>query len=209
MDRLTSVFVGILILYILYFFGFKNWDYTSEAKRHAIRQQIKELGLSTRFHFISAKWLLLLNILSGGLFVFYWSYKQWQAIFIGYKNTSGRTLSAGPLLRALFTPISFYQLVSIVNRTCVYMRKIPAFHAALWGSALLLGLVVACLPMLPVQARLVGAFCFVWAPFILQGHINSLPKELPPFHIRAMEIVWVLLSLVLWFVALLLWKKFN
>ena len=89
MERLWSILIGIAILYAAYALGMKRWDYDSPAKREELKTRIKERGLSTRFYFISAGRLLGLNILCGGLFVFYWSYKQWQAVYAGYKSTSG------------------------------------------------------------------------------------------------------------------------
>ena len=198
MERLISILAGIGILYAIYALGLKNFDYTSEQKRLQIKDQIKQEGLSTSFYFINAKRLLFFEMLSGGLFIFYWAYKQWQAILRGYKNTSGKKLSAGPLIRSLLIAISIYQLTAIINRTCVYMRKVPAFPPLIWGTALWGGAVAACLPILAGGWRVLGGVFCLAAPYVLQQHINSLPKELPPSRIKVMEIVWIVLSWLIW-----------
>ncbi|MBR3631779.1 MAG: hypothetical protein IKN49_01755 [Elusimicrobiaceae bacterium] len=208
MEKLLHIFGGMAILYLIYVLGIKNWDYASEAKRLKIKEDIKQEGLSTSFYFITPKRLLFFEILSGGLFIFYWAYKQWQSMLRGYKNTTGKRLLFGPFLRSLFIAISMYQLTAILNRTCVYMRKEPAFPPFVWGTALWGGAVAACLPMLASGWRVLGAAFCLLSPYVLQNHINSLPKELPPSRIKAMEIVFLLFSWCVWGAAVFAYGKY-
>lgn len=198
MERLWSILIGIAILYAAYALGMKRWDYDSPAKREELKTRIKERGLSTRFYFISAGRLLGLNILCGGLFVFYWSYKQWQAVYAGYKSTSGHMPKGGPFLRAVFTFITFYQFNAILNRTCQYMRKKPALSPVIWGTLLWAGLAAAFIPALPVFWRILGGVMFIFAPYALQRRVNALPKELPPTRLKAAELFWVPVSWLIW-----------
>ena len=195
---MISIAAGLAILWAVYVLGLKNFDYASEEKRLKRKQQIKQEGLSTSFYFLPAKRLLFWEILSGGLFIFYWAYKLWQAVLHGYKNTSGKSLRFGPLVRSIFVGISIYQLTGIINRTCVYMRKIPAFPPWLWGTALWGGAVAAMLPMIPGGWRVLGAVFCLTTPYVLQTHINTLPKELPPTRIKIMEIIVLLISWCVW-----------
>ena len=194
---------------MLFWLGPGRFDYTSEQKRQDIKVRIKRQGLSLQYYFISQRRLLILNILSGGLFVFYWAYKQWQAVHAGYRNTSGKILHGGPMLRSLFCAVSLYQLTAIINRTCVYLRKIPALPAVIWGTAWWGGLTAACLPFCPVWGRILGGIFFLITPYVLQKHVNSLPSQLPPNKIKWPEIVWLLLSWVLWAAAFAIWYKLS
>ncbi len=198
MEKLVQMFIGLGILYAIYALAIKNWDYTSQAKRDALRTRLKEQGLSSCYYFIPPLKLLLLNILSGGLFLFYWAFKQWQAVISGYKNTAGKPLRGGAWLRGLLGLVSFYQLCAIVNRTCQYMRKKPSFPAGLWGTLFIGGLVTACVPAVAAEWRAMGAILFLLAPYILQRRINTLPKEIPPSRLKILEIIWVPLGWLLW-----------
>ena len=192
MDRLLSILLGIAILYVFYALGIKKWDYTSQAKRDKEKERLKKAGLSTRYYFIPEKRLLLFNITSGGLFLFYWSFKQWQAVTAGFKNTDGTSLKYPPWLRAVCTFISFYQLNAIINRTCRYMRKRPTLSPAFWGTALWTGFAAVWVPALPAGGRITGALFFILAPYVLQRRINALPKELPPTRVKLPEILCLL-----------------
>lgn len=198
MERLPSILLGIALLYVFYVVGTRKWDYASEAKREALKEQLKKAGLSTCYYFIPARRFLILNVLGGGLFVFYWGYKQWQAVLAGYKNTAGTLPKGGPIWRAIFIPFSFYQLTAIVNRTCLYLRKKPSFSHWLWGTAFWAGLTAALLPMLPAWVCGLGAAVFILAPYFIQKRINSMPKQLPPSRIKKAEIGWLVLCWILW-----------
>ena len=198
MERLPSILLGIALLYVFYVVGTRKWDYASEAKREALKEQLKKAGLSTCYYFIPARRFLVLNVLGGGLFVFYWAYKQWQAIRTGYKNTAGTLPKGGPIWRAVFIAFSFYQLTAIVNRTCLSLRKRPSFSHWLWGTVFWAGLAAALLPMLPAWARVAGAALFILAPYYIQKRINSMPKELPPSRVKKAEIAWLIVCWGLW-----------
>ena len=208
MERLYSILLGIGIVAILYWLGPRRFDYTSEQKRQETKMLLKSQGLAVQYYFIPALRLLFLNILSGGLFFFYWTYKQWQAVQSGYKNTTGKVLKYSPWLRSLLSIVFLYPLISIINRTCVYMRKIPAFPAIVWGTLCWGGLVCACLPFLALPWRILGGVLFIITPYVLQKHINSLPKQLPPSRIKWPEIAWLLLSWAVWAACLFSWQKF-
>ena len=207
MQRLLSILGAIALIYFFYALSMKNWDYHSEQKRQAIREKIKQQGLSTRFYFISARRVLLLNLFSGGIFFFYWAYKQWQAIQTGYKNISRKSLSFGPEWRSLFIFVSFYQLVAIVNRTCVYMRKAPALAPFFWGTVQWVALAATCLPMLAWGWRALAAVCFLLPSYAVQNHINLLPKQLPARRISWAELLCLFIGWTLWGLGGLAWAK--
>lgn len=198
MNRLLSLAVGLGILAFVYVLGLRRLDYASEQKRLAAKAQIKQDGLAVQYYFIPAGRLLAWWVLSGGLFGFYWLYRQWRAVCAGYRHAQGKKLAFGPLLRSVFGLISFYQLTAIVNRTCIYKRKTPAFPAAWWGTLFAGGAVAAALPLLPLWARLLGAGCFAAAPYAVQRHINLLPGTLPPLPVKLMEWLWLMLSWLIW-----------
>lgn len=198
MERLIQLLLGAGILYAAYALSVKKWDYDSEAKREETKKRLKSAGLSVRYYFIPAGRLFVLNALSGGVFFFYWSYKQWQAVKSGYKNSAGTPLKYWPLTRAVWGFVSFYQLAAIVNRTCVYMRKKPALPAAFWGTVLCGAVAALCVPFLGPGWHLAGAAGYLLAPYAVQRRINSLPKELPPSRVKAAEILWTALGWLLW-----------
>jgi hypothetical protein len=207
MEKLIKIIIGFALLYGAYALFLKRWDYTSQAKRAQEKQRLKEAGMSACYFFIFPKKLLLLNALSGGIFFFYWSYKQWQAILSGYKNLAGTKLKFGPLTRAIFALFSFYQLLAIVNRTCVYMRKPQALSHLFWGTALWVGAVLPLVPVLPWWARLLGAVLFIYAPFVAQTHINLLPSDIPPSQFKWVELLPVPIGWLVWSMAILLIGK--
>lgn len=203
MEQLSSILLGLALLYVFYILIAGKWDYASQAKNAELKEQLKEQGLSVRYYFIPAGRLLLFNILSGGLFLFYWIYKQWQAVLSGYKNSAGTPLKYGPVLRTLFAFISFYQLNAITNRTCLYMHKRPTLSHWFWGTALWAGLAAAWTPVLPPEWRILGGVLFIIAPSVLQRRINALPKELPPFRLKLAEILWLI---VCWIFLAACWR---
>lgn len=198
MEKLWSILTGIAILYAAYALGMKNWDYASAAKRDELKNRLMERGLSVRYYFIPTRRLFVLNLFCGGLFGFFWSYKQWQAVLAGYQNTTGKMPAGGAFLRAVFTFITFYQFNAILNRTCLYMRKKPTLPVMIWGTLLWGGLAAACLPALPAFWRITGGILFVLAPCMLQKRVNALPKKLPSSRIKAAELFWMPVSWMIW-----------
>lgn len=208
MERLIQILIGAGILYAAYAMSLKKWDYTSVQKREEQKLRLKRKGLSVRYYFIPAGRLLVFNVLSGGVFFFYWSYKQWQAVKSGYKNEAGVPLKFAPAARALLSFISFYQLAAIVGRTCAYMRKKTPFPAIFWGTALWGGLAGAFLPLLPLPWRVLCAALYLLAPCALQMRINSLPKEPPPSRVKTSEILWALAGWLVWGGFAAAWRAF-
>ncbi len=206
MDRLLQLILGIGLLWAAYAV-LARWDYTSDAKRAEEKERLKEAGLSAQYYFVPAGRLLVLTLLSGGFFVFYWSYKQWQAVRAGYKNTAGTPLNYSPLWRAVLTPVSFYQFAAILNRTCRYLRRPAAWPAWLWGTAFWTGAAAACIRDLG-WGRLLGLAAFCAAPYTLQKHINGLPKELPRFRLKWAEMMCVPVGWLLWAAGCILVQKF-
>lgn len=198
MEKLMNILLGTAILYAVYALGIKRWDYASEAKREEMKIRLQKQGLAVRYYFISTNKLLLLNLLSGGLFLFFWSYKQWQAVCAGYKNSSGKPLGGGPFWRAVFTVFTFYQFNAILNRTCLYMHKKPTLPCAVWGTLCWTGLTAACIPALPLFWRMAGGALFLYAPCALQKRVNALPKQLPPARLKTAEILWLPVSWIIW-----------
>lgn len=209
MEKLINILIGFGLLYGSYLLFLKHSDYASQEKRAKKKQQLKEAGLSSCYFFILPKRLLLFNLLSGGFFFFYWSYKQWQAVLSGYKNLAGTRLRFSPLVRGIFGLLSFYQLMAIVNRTCVYMRKPKALSHLFWGTVLWTGLLGVCLPFLPVWGRVMCGGLFLYTPYVAQTHINTLPQEIPPSKIRRAEIGVILLSWFFWGLFFLVFFKFS
>ena len=101
MERLLGMLGVLAVAYAAYALSFKKWDYTSEAKRLERRKVLKAKGMSDTFYFIHARTLFVLNALSGGLFVFYWLYRQWQAVLYGFKRQDGTKLAGSALLRTV------------------------------------------------------------------------------------------------------------
>ena len=99
MEQFLQMAGVLAALYIAYALTLKKWDYASEAKRTERRTQLKELGLSNTFYFIHAGTLLILNAVSGGLFVLYWLFRQWKAALTGFRRLSGQPLSGGAFFR--------------------------------------------------------------------------------------------------------------
>jgi len=179
MEKLIKILIGFALLYGAYALFLKKWDYTSQAKRDEQKQQLKEKGLSACYFFIPPQRLLVLNVLSGGIFFFYWSFKQWQAVLSGYKNLAGTKLKMGPFGRAFWGILSFYQLTAIVNRTCAYMHKPQGLSHLFWGTALWAGLTVACLPWVPGGAEYWELSFFFILPTQYSNISTPYPKKTP------------------------------
>ena len=195
MERLIEMGVVIALLYAGYALGIKRWNYSSQADRERRRALLKEKGLCNTFYFIHAGLLFFLIVFSGGTFTFYWIYQQWKAICQGFKRTDGRKLSGGPLAQTLKSPFSFFTLGGIINRTCEYMHKSPAWPSGWWGSVWLCGFVTACIPW-AWSARIIGAFLFCIVPPVYQRHLNTLPKKRVPVKPKPKELIAAALGLV-------------
>ena len=189
--------LGVLaVMYAAYALSFKKWDYTSEAKRLERRGVLKEKGMSNTFYFIHARTLWVLNALSGGLFVFYWLYRQWQAVLYGFKRLDGRPLSGGALVRTVGGFGTFFQLNAIICRTCEYMHHKAPLAPWAWG-VLWLGGLVTTLAAPDTTARVIGYLFFCSAPAALQNRLNALPKEPIPAAPKAGEIIAAAAGLVI------------
>ncbi|MBR3603236.1 MAG: hypothetical protein IKL48_00870 [Elusimicrobiaceae bacterium] len=209
MEKLIKILIGFALLYGTYALFLKRWDYTSKEKEKELRQELKKAGLSSCYFFILPNRLLLFNVLSAGVFYFYWIYKQWQAVLSGYKNLKGTSLKFGPFVRAVFGLFSFYQLMAIVNRTCVYMHKPQALSHLFWGSMLWIGAGVALSFNLPIWARILGAFFFFSSSYIAQKQINLLPKQIPPSKLRWIEILVIFCGWIWWGGVIFLFLKLR
>lgn len=198
MEKLIDILLGVALVYGVYALGMKNWDYASETKRKELEIRLQEKGLSAKYYFMAAWQLFLMNLLCGGLFVFYWSYKQWQAVQAGYKSTRSAAPKGSPFLRALFTFITFYQFNAVLNRTCLYMHKRPSLPTVFWGTVLWAGAAAALIPALPLFWRILGGLLFIFAPCALQRRVNRLPKNLPPFRVKAAEIIFMFACWLIW-----------
>ena len=174
MEKLLQMLGILAALYIAYVLSLKKWDYASESKRAARRTWLKSKGLSNTFYFIHAGTLFLLNMISGGLFVFYWIYRQWQAVLRGFRRLDGISLEHGPFIRTLGGFGTFFSLNAIICRTCEYMRKKSPMPPWVWGTLWLTGLAGTLL--LPMGAE--KGFCYFFfcaAPAALQHRLNALP----------------------------------
>lgn len=195
MERWVDFIVVFGGLYLIYFFTLRRWDYTSEAKRKAERELLKKQGLSNSYHFTGGWKLFAYIFITGGLYAFYWLYKQWKAIFKGYINANNKKLKGGPFWRALLGLISFYQLAGIINRTCLYMHKKPSAAAWLSGSLWLLSVGAAiALPGMVYKTAALAVFAAV--PSRLQARLNALPGKPISNQFQTADILPLLVSLL-------------
>ena len=208
MERLIEMVAVLGILYAGYALGIKRWGYATQADVEKRRTYLKEKGLANTFYFIHAGTLFVLIVCSGGAFMLYWAFQQWKAVLHGFKRTSGGPLKHGPFLRALCSVVTFFTLAGIINRTCEYMRKQPAWPAAWWGTLWIGGLFVALLP-LSWWACGTGFFIFCLAPAVLQHHLNALPKTTLPLLPKPREVVATILGLTVVLGALLLFPLLS
>lgn len=178
----------LAVMYAGYAVSVKKWDYETEAKREARRTVLKTKGLSNTFYFIHARTLFLLNLLSGGLFVIYWLYRQWQAVLRGFKRLDGAPLKHGPFLRTVCGFATFFELNAVICRTCEYMRQKAPLPPWVWGTLWLAGLAGAVgLPAWP--DRLISYVFFCGAPAVLQNRLNALPKNPIPARPKPGEMI--------------------
>jgi len=187
----------IALLYVGYALGIKRWNYSSQADREKRRAALKAKGLCNTFYFIHAGTLFFFIVLSGGTFMFYWIYQQWKAIFQGFKRTDGTKLPGSPLSRTLASAVTFFTLGNIINHTCEYMRKSTAWPSGWWGSLWLGGLITACLPGVPLAARMIGGLLCCAVPCVYQRHLNTLPKKRVPVKPKPREMIAAILGLII------------
>lgn len=174
MERLLEMLGVIAVLYVGYALSIKKWDYSSASKREERRKKLKEKGLSNTFYFISSRTLLLLNIVTGGLFSLYWFFKQWQAVLRGFKRQSGKPLKYGAFLRTLLFPFTFFELQGIINRTCEYLKKPVPLPVWFWGGLYVAGgAVLFALPY--TWVKITGQLLVCLIPAVLQKKLNILP----------------------------------
>lgn len=176
MERLFEMLCALAVMYAVYALSVKNWNYTSESAREKRKTELKQQGLTNTFYFINARTQLILTLLSGGTFTFYWMYQQWRAVLHGFRRLDGQPLKGGPLVRAAGGFITFFSLAGIINRTCEYMRAPAAWPAGLWGTLWLGGLVILFVPA-DWGFKAAGYFFFCAAPAVYQRRVNALPKN--------------------------------
>lgn len=192
MERLLEI-VGILTaLYIGYKLTIGKWDYSSPQKRDERKNKLKTAGLSTRFYFMHPRTQFILTFISGGLFTFYWLFKQWQQVLRGFKRLDNTPLKGSTFTRTLGGVWSFFALAGLINRTCEYMHKPTSWPAGLWGLLWLGGLALTFCPV-EVSWRLTGYALWCAAPAVFQRRINTLSHEQIPAFPRTVEIIAALL----------------
>lgn len=194
MQRLIEMCVVCAGLYLFYALTMKNWNYYSEAQYNALRRECKRLGMSSTYYFIAAPTLLFFNLITGGTFILYWTYRQWRAIKHGFQRTDGQPADFYPWFRTLVFPFSFYALNVIINRTCRYMHKRPTFPAWFWGSIWLVAWagVATAGKIKPLFYLLACAI-----PAILQRRLNGLPSHTPPLIPKTKDILAAFVCLLL------------
>ena len=193
MERLLEM-IGILaVLYAVYALTMGKWDYSSPQKRSERKTELKEEGLSTRFYFMHPRTQLALTLTSGGLFTFYWLYKQWGQVLRGFKRLDGTTLKGNAFVRALMGGWSFFALGALINRTCEYMHKPTAWPAWLWGILWLGGLALIFCPV-AIGWRAAGYLMWCGAPAVFQRRLNGMTKDQVSARPRWVEITVALLG---------------
>jgi len=176
MAELLQMVVVLTVLYVFYSVTVKKWNYSTEAQRKERRTLLKERGLSNTFYFINDKTLFFLNAVSGGLFTFFWLFRQWKAVKLGFKRTSGLPLKHGPFIRTIFGLWTFFSLNALINRTCEYMHKRTALPPIVWGSMWLGGLALIIVSK-DVLGKVCGYLLWCYAPCALQKRLNVLPAQ--------------------------------
>ncbi len=193
MQRLLEMIGVLAVLYAVYALTIAKWDYSSPQKRAERKNELKTEGLSTRFYFMHPRTQLALTLVSGGLFTFYWLFKQWSQVLRGFKRLDGTPLKGNAFLRALGGCVTFFTLAGLINRTCEYMHKRTSWPAWLWGILWLGGL---CLIFCPIHYgwRMLGYLVWCYVPSVFQQRINSLTSEKVPAFPRVLEIIIALLG---------------
>jgi len=193
MERLLEMLGVLAALYVGYKLTMGKWDYTSPQKRDERKNKLKTAGLSTRFYFMHPRTQFVLTFISGGLFTFYWLYKQWQQVLRGFKRLDKTPLKGGAFVRAVGGIGTFFSLAGLINRTCEYMHKPTSWPAGLWGLLWLGGLVLVCCAVSPIW-RVAGYMLWCAAPAVFQRKINTLSREIVPAFPRTVEIIVALLG---------------
>lgn len=188
MERLVEMLVIIGVLYAGYALTLQKWTYVTQADWEKRKTILKTQGLTNTFYFINARTQFFLTLISGGLFTFYWIYKQWKSVLQGFRRLEGGPLRFGPLLRTLGGFFTFFSLGSIINRTCEYMHKKPALPAAIWGIFWLGGLAIIFCPV-AMGWKIAGYFLWCFAPVAFQRRLNVLPKNAPSAWPKFTELV--------------------
>ncbi len=188
MERFLQMTGVLVALYIVYRLGIGKWDYTSPQKRQERKTELKTAGLSTRFYFMHAGTQSFLTLLSGGLFTFYWLYKQWQQVVRGFKRLDGTPLRGGAFRRAVGGGWSFFALAELINRTCEYMHKPTSWPAGLWGLVWLGGLILVFCPV-AYTWRIVGYALWCLVPSVYQRRLNTLTNDHVSAFPRTVEII--------------------
>ena len=193
MERFLQMLGVLVALYVFYNLTMGRWHYVSPAQREKRRKELKEAGLSSRFYFMHPLTQFVLTIISGGLFTFYWLYRQWGQIKRGFKRENAPVSSINVLGRTLGGCWSFFILTDLINRTCEYLQKPVSWPAWWWGILWLGGLV--CL-FCPVQNgwKICGYLLWCIAPVVLQRRINTLTREHISMFPRTVEIIATLLG---------------
>ena len=205
MERIIQMLGILAVLYAAYALSLKKWTYVTEAQREQRRRELKEKGLSNTFYFIGAGTLFLLNAASGGLFSFYWMYRQWQAVTRGFKRLDGTALKGGPFVRALGGFITFFPLNAIIARTCEYMRKKAPLPPWVWGTLWLAGLAGAIF-VTRWPERLVCYAFSCGAPAAPQNRLNALPKAPVPANPNPAEYVAAACGLIAALAVITAWR---
>lgn len=205
MERIIQMLGILAVLYAAYALSLKKWTYVTEARRQQRRRELKEKGLSNMFYFIGARTLFLLNAASGGLFSFYWIYRQWQAAGRGFKRLDGKPLKGGPLVRTLGGLITFFPLNALIARTCEYMHKKAPLPPWVWGTLWLGGLAGAVF-VTHWPERLICYAFFCGAPAALQNRLNALPKDPVPAKPKPAEIIAAAGGLILTLGIITAWR---
>lgn len=193
MQRLWEMLGILAVLYAAYALTMGKWDYSSPQKRNERKTELKTEGLSTRFYFMHPRTQLVLTLMSGGLFTFYWLFRQWGQVLRGFKRLDGTPLKGNAFMRALGGGWTFFVLAGLINRTCEYMHKPTSWPSWLWGTMWWGGLVLVLCPV-AIGWRIGGYLIWCLAPSIFQARINTLTSEKVSAFPRVLEIVVALLG---------------
>jgi hypothetical protein len=196
MAEFLQMAVVIAVLYIFYSVTIKKWNYSTEAQRKERRTLLKKRGLSNTFYFIHDKTLFFLNAASGGLFTFFWLFRQWQAVKAGFKRTSGAPLKYGPFLRTFFGLVTFFSLNALISRTCEYMHKKTPLPPIVWSTLWIAGLILV-LFATGYGAKIFGYLLWCYAPCALQHRLNAFPTQALDPRPKPTEIAATVISLLL------------
>ncbi len=205
MERLIEMGVVIAILYAGYKLTAGRWNYASQAMAARRRETLKQAGLSTRFYFIRARTQWVLTLVSGGLFTFYWFYRQWRNIRRGFRQADGRPLRGNAWWRTVGGGFTFYSLGNLINRTCEYMKKETSWPSWLWVTLWWGGGVLVFAPV-SVTAHVVGYGLFCTVPVVFQRRINTLTRETFSLRPKPEELSAAAAGLLVTLAGVVLWR---